>query len=261
MEFEDVLFSGFAADDGLYMPEQIPKLDEKTLRSWSFLSYKELVKEVCSLFIPSELIPTNDLHGLIDKALLRFRHQDIVPITRLENGLNVMEMWHGPTYAFKDLAMSCVGQFLDYFLKKNNRHVNILVATSGDTGSAAIEGVRENPNIDIIVLYPIGRCTKIQELQMITVFEDNVHLLGVEGTSDELDVPVRKLFRDTSFASKHNLMSINSVNWARVMVQIAHFIYGYFRCTPASQEDTLPPVEIVVPTGGAGNITGMRWVI
>ncbi|XP_073467093.1 threonine synthase-like 2 [Aquarana catesbeiana] len=255
VEFEEVLFSGFAADDGLYMPEQIPKLDEKTLRSWSFLSYKELVKEVCSLFIPSELIPTNDLHGLIDKALLRFRHQDIVPITRLENGLNVMEMWHGPTYAFKDLAMSCVGQFLDYFLKKNNRHVNILVATSGDTGSAAIEGVRENPNIDIIVLYPIGRCTKIQELQMITVFEDNVHLLGVEGTSDELDVPVRKLFRDTSFASKHNLMSINSVNWARVMVQIAHFIYGYFRCTPASQEDTLPPVEIVVPTGGAGNIT------
>ncbi|XP_018421607.1 PREDICTED: threonine synthase-like 2 [Nanorana parkeri] len=253
--FEEVLFAGFAEDDGLYMPEQIPKLDEQTLRSWSSFSYKELVKEVCSLFIPSELIPMNDLHGLIDKAFLRFRHQDIVPLTRLENELNVLEMWHGPTYSFKDLAMSCVGQFLDYFLKKNNRHVNILVATSGDTGSAAIEGVRENPNIDIIVLYPLGRCTQIQELQMITVFEDNVHLYAVEGTSDELDAPVRKLFADTSFAKKHNLMSINSVNWARVMVQIAHFIYGYFRCAPASQEGTLPPVEIVVPTGGAGNIT------
>ncbi|KAM5193484.1 threonine synthase-like 2 [Mantella aurantiaca] len=251
--FEEVLFAGFAADGGLYMPEEIPKLEEQTLRSWSAFSYKELVKEVCSLFIPPEIIPTSDLHGLIDNALLRFKHQDIVPVTRLENGLNVMEMWHGPTYAFKDLAMSCVGQFLDYFLKKSNRHVNILVGTSGDTGSAAIESVRANPNIDILVLFPFGRITKIQELQMITVFEDNVHLLAVEGTSDELDVPVRKLFADTDFARKHHLMSTNSVNWSRVMVQVAHFFYGYFRC--ATREGTLPLVEIVVPTGGAGNIT------
>nr|DBA29421.1 TPA: hypothetical protein GDO54_009646 [Pyxicephalus adspersus] len=189
--FEDVLFAGFAADNGLYMPEQIPKLDEQTLRSWSSLSYKELVKAVCSLFIPSELIPRNDLHGLIDKALLRFRHQDIIPITRLKNGLNVLEMWHGPTYAFKDLAMSCVGQFLDYFLKKNNQHVNILVATSGDTGSSAIASVLGNSNIDILVLYPLGRCTKIQELQMITVFEDNVHVLAAGCIAQKMGLPIQ----------------------------------------------------------------------
>ncbi|KAM9330342.1 threonine synthase-like 2 [Gastrophryne carolinensis] len=255
VDFEGVLFSGFASDGGLYMPENIPKLERKTLESWSALSYKELVEEVCSLFVSSDVIPRNHLHGLIDKAFLRFRHQDIVPLSRLANGLNVLEMWHGATHAFKDLAMSCVGQLLDYFLKKNNRHVNILVGTSGDTGSAAIESVRGIPNIDIIVLLPHGRCTPIQERQMTTVMEDNVHVFAVDGTSDELDVPIKKLFADPCYVKKHHLMSTNSVNWGRVMVQIAHFFYGYFRCAPAWSGETLPPVEIVVPTGGAGNIT------
>ncbi|XP_069832465.1 threonine synthase-like 2 isoform X2 [Dendropsophus ebraccatus] len=255
VDFEGVLFAGFAPDGGLFMPEHIPKLTKETLTSWRTLSYKELVKEVCSLFIPSDAIPRKELNGLIDKALTRFRHKDIVPVSRLKNGLNVLEMWHGATHAFKDLAMSCVGQFLDYFLKKNNRHVNILVGTSGDTGSSAIESVRGVPNIDIIVLLPHGRCTEIQERQMTTVIEDNVHVFAVDGTSDELDEPIKKLFRDSDFVKRHNLMSTNSVNWARVMVQIAHFFYGYFKCLPAQDNDVLPPVEIVVPTGGAGNIT------
>ncbi|XP_068134673.1 threonine synthase-like 2 [Hyperolius riggenbachi] len=253
--FEEVLFSGFAPDGGLYMPEQIPRLDVPILRAWSSLSYKELVEEVCALFIPSQVIPRNDLHDLIDKALQRFRHKDILPVSRLKNELNVLEMWHGATHAFKDLAMSCVGQFLNYFLTKNKRHVNIIVGTSGDTGSAAIESVRGIANIDIIVLLPHGRCTKVQERQMTTVIEDNVHVFAVDGTSDDLDVPIKKLFADTDFAKKHNLMSTNSVNWGRVMVQIAHFFYGYFRCTPTPAGETLLPVEIVVPTGGAGNIT------
>ncbi|XP_056409979.1 threonine synthase-like 2 [Hyla sarda] len=255
VDFEGVLFAGFAPDGGLFMPEHIPKLNKETLTTWRTFSYKELVKEVCSLFIPSDAIPRIELNGLIDKALTRFRHKDIVPLSRLRSGLNVLEMWHGATHAFKDLAMSCVGQFLDYFLKKNNKHVNILVATSGDTGSSAIESVRGVPNIDIIVLLPHGRCTEIQERQMTTVIEDNVHVFAVDGTSDELDEPIKKLFRDTAFVKKHNLISTNSVNWARVMVQIAHFFYGYFQCIPEKASDMLPPVELVVPTGGAGNIT------
>ncbi|XP_044143396.1 threonine synthase-like 2 isoform X1 [Bufo gargarizans] len=255
VDFEGVLFAGFAQDGGLFMPEHIPKVNKETLTTWRSFSYKELVKEICSLFVTPEVIPRHELHGLIDKALHRFRHKDVVPMSRLKSGLNVLEMWHGATLAFKDLAMSCVGQFLDYFLKKNNRHVNILVGTSGDTGSAAIEGVRGIPNIDITVLLPHGRCTEIQERQMTTVIEDNVHVFSVDGTSDELDEPIKKLFRDTEFVKKHNLMSTNSVNWARVMVQIAHFFYGYFQCAPTQVDDVLPPVEIVVPTGGAGNIT------
>ncbi|KAG8591141.1 hypothetical protein GDO81_000059 [Engystomops pustulosus] len=255
VDFEGVLFAGFAADGGLFMPEHIPKLNNVTLTTWRSLSYKDLVKEVCALFIPPEAIPRSDLNGLIDKALGRFRHKDVVPVSRLKSDLSVLEMWHGATHAFKDLAMSCVGQFLDYFLKKNNRHVNILVGTSGDTGSAAIESVRGIPNIDITVLLPHGRCTEIQERQMTTVIEDNVHVYAVDGTSDELDEPIKKLFGDTEFVKRHNLMSTNSVNWARVMVQIAHFFYGYFQCAPSQDNELLPPVEIVVPTGGAGNIT------
>ncbi|KAM3940412.1 threonine synthase-like 2 isoform 2-T3 [Leptodactylus fuscus] len=255
VDFEGVLFAGFAPDGGLFMPQHIPRLNKDTLVTWRSFSYKDLVKEICSLFIPPEAIPRNELNGLIDQALSRFRHKDIIPVSRLKSDVNVLEMWHGATYAFKDLAMSCVGQFLDFFLKKNNRHVNILVGTSGDTGSAAIESVRGIPNIDITVLLPHGRCTEIQERQMTTVIEDNVHVFAVDGTSDELDEPIKKLFKDSEFVKKHNLMSTNSVNWARVMVQIAHFFYGYFQCVPAQASDVLPPIEIVVPTGGAGNIT------
>ncbi|XP_063313695.1 threonine synthase-like 2 isoform X1 [Pelobates fuscus] len=255
LDFEEVLFSGFAADGGLFMPEEIPKLDNNILKKWSSFSYKELVKEICSLFIPVESIPRKDLDDLIDRALTRFRHDDIIPLRRLESGLNVLEMWHGATHAFKDLAMSCVGQFLDFFLKKRKKHINIVVATSGDTGSASIESVRGIKNIDIIVLLPHGRCTKVQELQMTTVIEDNVHVFAVDGTSDELDVPIKNLFADVDFVKKHNLMSTNSVNWARVLVQIAHFFYAYFQSAPTTNGETLPAVEIVVPSGGAGNIT------
>ncbi|XP_063781154.1 threonine synthase-like 2 isoform X1 [Pseudophryne corroboree] len=255
VDFEGVLFAGYAPDGGMFMPEHVPKLDRDTLQLWSSHSYRDLVKEVCSLFISPEAIPRNDLNDLIDKAFLRFRHEDVVPVARLESGLNVLEMWHGATHAFKDLSMSCVGQFLAYFLKMNNRHVNILVATSGDTGSSAIESVRGIPNIDIIVLLPRGRCTEIQERQMTTVIEDNVHVFSVDGTSDELDVPIKKFFEDTDFVRQHSIMSTNSVNWARVMVQIAHFCHGYFQCVPTTAGETLPQVEIVVPTGGAGNMT------
>uniref|UniRef100_A0A8C5MBM9 Threonine synthase-like 2 n=1 Tax=Leptobrachium leishanense TaxID=445787 RepID=A0A8C5MBM9_9ANUR len=255
LDFEAVLFSGFAADGGLFMPEEIPTLDVGTIQEWSSYSYKELVKEICSLFIPVDSIPRKDLNALIDRAMIRFRHQDIVPLRRLESGLNVLEMWHGATHAFKDLAMSCVGQFLDYFLQKRMKHVNIVVGTSGDTGSSSIESVRGIKNIDIIVLLPHGRCTKIQELQMTTVLDNNVHVFSVEGTSDELDVPIKNLFADTEFVKKHNLMSTNSVNWARVLVQIAHFFYAYFRSAQTTQSGSTPSVEIVVPSGGAGNIT------
>ncbi|XP_043918044.1 threonine synthase-like 2 isoform X2 [Protopterus annectens] len=159
------------------------------------------------------------------------------------------------TYAFKDLALSCVGQFLQYFLNKRNKHVTVLVGTAGDTGSAAIESVRGLKWIDIIVMLPKGRCTRIQELQMTTVIEDNVTVFSVDGTSDEIDGIIRKLFADTAFAKKHNLMSLNSINWCRIMVQIAHFFYAYFVCATSKLEDSLAVVEVVVPTGGAGNIT------
>ncbi|XP_016153641.1 PREDICTED: threonine synthase-like 2 [Ficedula albicollis] len=255
VDFEGALFSGYAPDGGLFMPQRMPSLGRDTLQRWSSLSYPELVKELCSLFIPATLVPRNALDELIDRAFSRFRHKSVVHLSRLKDGLNILELWHGVTYAFKDLSLSCTGQFLQYFLEKKQKHVNILVGTSGDTGSSAIESVRGQKNVDIFVLLPKGLCTQIQELQMTTVIEDNVHVFAAHGNSDEIDEPIKELFADVDFAGKYNLMSLNSVNWSRIMVQIAHYFYAYFQCTPCLDTSPLPMVEIVVPTGGGGNIT------
>ncbi|NXP77378.1 THNS2 protein, partial [Ramphastos sulfuratus] len=255
VDFEAALFSGYAPDGGLFMPQRIPSLDGAALRRWSRLSYRQLVKELCSLFIPAALVPPSTLNDLVDRAFSRFRHKDIIHLSRLKDGLNVLELWHGVTYAFKDLSLSCTGQFLQYFLEKKQKHVTVLVGTSGDTGSSAIESVRGQKNMDIFVLLPKGLCTQIQELQMTTVIEDNVHVFAARGNSDEIDEPIKELFADLNFARKHNLMSLNSVNWSRIMVQIAHHFYAYFQCAPSLDATPLPVVEIVVPTGGGGNIT------
>ncbi|EGW03661.1 Threonine synthase-like 2 [Cricetulus griseus] len=254
VNFEGALFSGYAPDGGLYVPEELPQLDRETMCRWSTLSYRSLVKELCALFIGLELIPRHDLNDLIDQAFSRFRHRDVVHLSRLRNGLNILELWHGVTYAFKDLSLSCTAQFLQYFLQKRKKHVTIVVGTSGDTGSAAIESVQGLKNIDIIVLLPKGRCTKIQELQMTTVLKENVHVFGVEGNSDELDEPIKAVFADVAFVEKHNLMSLNSINWSRVLVQMAHHFFAYFQCAPSLDKHPLPPVEVVVPTGAGGNL-------
>lgn len=255
VDFEGALFSGYAPDGGLFMPQEIPTLDYNTLRTWSAFSYPELVKELSSLFISSELIPRKELNDLIDSTFRRFRHKNVVHLARLKNGLNILELWHGVTYAFKDLSLSCTGQFLQNFLKKRKKHVTILVGTSGDTGSSAIESVRGENNMDIFVLLPKDLCSQIQELQMTTVIEENVHVFTAHGNSDEIDEPIKELFADADFARKHNLMSLNSINWSRIMVQIAHYFYAYFQCTPSMDMTPLPTVEIVVPTGGGGNLT------
>ncbi|XP_031297147.2 threonine synthase-like 2 isoform X1 [Camelus dromedarius] len=262
VDFEGALFSGYAPDGGLYMPEELPQLDRETLRQWSTLSYPDLVKELCALFIGPQLISRDDLTGLIDRAFSRFRHKEVVHLSRLRNGLNVLELWHGVTYAFKDLSLGCTAQFLQRFLEKRKQRVTVVgrlppsshPGTSGDTGSAAIESVHGAKNVDIIVLLPKGHCTRIQELQMTTVLRENVHVFGVEGNSDELDEPIKAVFADVAFVKKHNLMSLNSINWSRVLVQMAHHFFAYFRCAPSLDTDPLPAVEVVVPTGAAGNL-------
>ncbi|XP_058539372.1 threonine synthase-like 2 isoform X4 [Neofelis nebulosa] len=191
VDFEGALFSGYAPDGGLFMPEELPQLSTETLRQWSTLSYPGLVKELCTLFIGPELIPRDVLNGLIDQAFSRFRHREVVRLSRLRNGLNVLELWHGITYAFKDLSLCCTAQFLQYFLEKKEKHVTVVVGTSGDTGSAAIESVQGAKNMDIIVLLPKGHCTKIQELQMTTVLRENVHVFGAGCIAQKMGLPIR----------------------------------------------------------------------
>ncbi|XP_053056854.1 threonine synthase-like 2 isoform X4 [Acinonyx jubatus] len=191
VDFEGALFSGYAPDGGLFMPEELPQLSIETLRQWSTLSYPGLVKELCTLFIGPELIPRDVLNGLIDQAFSRFRHREVVHLSRLRNGLNVLELWHGVTYAFKDLSLCCTAQFLQYFLEKKEKHITVVVGTSGDTGSAAIESVQGAKNMDIIVLLPKGHCTKIQELQMTTVLRENVHVFGAGCIAQKMGLPIR----------------------------------------------------------------------
>ncbi|XP_074642045.1 threonine synthase-like 2 [Tubulanus polymorphus] len=251
LTFEEAIFKGFPDDAGLILPEEIPTVTDEQLCAWSKLSYPGVVKEIASLFIDETEIPRTTLNGLIDKAFTKFRHPEITPLVQLKDGVQIFELFHGQTMAFKDLALSCVGQFLEFYLTRNKRHFVALVGTSGDTGSSAIEGVRGLNSVDIIVILPKGRCSAIQELQMTTAISDNVHVYRLDGTSDDLDEPISKCFMDKDFVDRYGIFSINSVNWARIMVQISHFVYAYLQAKV--DRDTV--VEIVVPSGGCGNIT------
>ncbi|KAK2888637.1 hypothetical protein Q8A73_020085 [Channa argus] len=257
-DFRDVLFSGYAPDGGMFMPESVPVLSADTLRCWRGLPYNKLVVEVSSLFIPSNLIPREDLEVLVGEALSGFSVPEVVRIARLKDGLSVLELFHGVTLAFKDLAMTCTVRFLNYFLQKEKGRATVLVGTSGDTGGSAIQSAKGLPGLDVIVVYPRGRITPVQEKQMITCLEDNVHVFAADGSSDDIDQPLRCLFADEELVKSHGLISLNSVNWSRVMIQLAHFIYAYLELSDMAQDQAaaaLPELEVVVPTGGAGNVT------
>ena len=181
-----------------------------------------------------------------------FDEKEIVPIKKVIGDIHVAELWHGPTLAFKDLALTCVAQFMEYFSKKKSRHITVIVVTSGDTGSAAIDSVRAFKYIDIICMFPKGACSKIQELQMTTVLDENVHVFSAEGNSDDFDVVMQGILKRPDLVDKYGLCTINSANWARIMIQIVHFFHAYFHvCSKPGDE-----VHIVVPTGGMGNTTG-----
>lgn len=249
--FEDALYTGYAEDGGILLPEKIPFITKETLASWAKLSYVDIVKNIVPYFVGEDEVPHGDLIGILDRAFSRFSHPEVAPIARLNDGLNVIELFHGVTWSFKDLALSCVGQFLEYFLNKRKTHLTIVVGTSGDTGSASIEAVRGLRWVDLVVLLPKGRCSRVQEHQMTSVIEDNVHVFRVEGTSDDLDAPIKSMFMDIPFKRRHHLTTINSINWGRVMVQTAHYVYSYLQMCPNCDGE----VEIVIPTGACGNVT------
>uniref|UniRef100_A0A3P9NLX7 Threonine synthase-like 2 n=1 Tax=Poecilia reticulata TaxID=8081 RepID=A0A3P9NLX7_POERE len=177
-DFREVLFSGFAPDGGMFMPETLPAVSPETLRSWTGLRYQRLVLEVAALFIPEELIPRGDLEALVAEALSGFSVPDSVRIARLKDGLSVLELFHGETLAFKDLAMSCTVHFLNYFLRRDGSRAVVLVGTSGDTGGSAVRSARSLPGLDVLVVFPRGRITAVQEKHMTSCLEDNVHVFA-----------------------------------------------------------------------------------
>ena len=284
--FEQSIFCGWAEDGGMIMPQPLPKINAATLVAWKALSYPELCYEVMRLFIPEIEISNDDLRTLIVRDAFRAFGDDSVVRMRdnaAGDGIHVCELWHGPTLAFKDLGMQVLARLLQHFLARSGQVLNLLVGTSGDTGSSAIEAVRSLSNVSIAVLYPKGRgISLLQELQMTTVgeVEPRVHVIGVEGSSDDLDVAIEEVFADVPFRKAHSIGSTNSVNICRVLVQIVHYFWSYLRvCDRAGRgagtgsgagagsgagsgsgagagTNTPPPtVAFSVPSGACGHVT------
>jgi threonine synthase len=247
VSFLDAVMTGLAPDGGLLLPESLPDVSGK-LKDWAHLSYQDLAFEVMSLFVTD--MPAEDLKALIDKSYSTFRAPDVTPVVPVGD-MHILELWHGPTLAFKDVALQFLGNLFEYILEKRGGELNILGATSGDTGSAAIYGVRGKENINIFIMHPKGRTSLIQEKQMTSVLDDNVFNLAVEGTFDDCQRLMKTIFADVAFKKEHSLGSVNSVNWARVLAQTVYYFYSFFRV----QESTgAAQVQFSVPTGNFGDI-------
>lgn len=242
LSFVDSLLMGLASDGGLLLPETIPDVRDR-LSKWQDLSFTELAKALLGEFAND--IDEATISGLVDRAYANFDHPDVVPLVEVTD-FTLVELFHGPTLAFKDVALQLLGQLFEYALAIDGRHMNILGATSGDTGSAAIAGVRGQENIDIFILYPNDKVSHLQELQMTTVPDANVHCIAVNGSFDDCQDLMKSVFADLSFKEQYGLGAINSVNWARVLAQVVY--YGYVSLKIEGE------VSFCVPTGNFGNI-------
>lgn len=246
--FDDVLLAGLATDGGLYVPDVWPSMPADDLKRMKGMRYEEAAFKIMRPFIGGT-IPDEDLFQIIENAYAGFDTATPAPMHDLGDGLWLMELFHGPTLAFKDVAMQFLGGVFDYVLSQRGEKVTIIGATSGDTGSAAIEAIRGKQAIDIFMLHPEGRVSDVQRRQMTSVLDDNVHNIAVSGTFDDCQDLVKAMFNDPAFRGRHNLSAVNSINWARVMAQIVYYV-------TASAELGAPdnPVSFSVPTGNFGNV-------
>lgn len=248
--FVEAILMGLADDGGLLVPERIPQLSADTLKQWQRLSYQELALEIFTLYVGGD-IPRADLKKLVDDSYATFRHEDVTPVRRIRNDLHILELFHGPTFAFKDVALQFLGNLYSYVSKKNNSIIHIVGATSGDTGASAIEGVRGKEGIKICILHPHGKVSKVQELQMTTVDDANVLNLSVEGTFDDCQRIIKELFADVAFKQEYHLRAINSINIARILAQTVYYFYACFQLANHGHSG---PVNFSVPTGNFGDI-------
>src|SRR5215470_12739283 len=246
--FEEVLLAGLARDGGLYLPESWPRFDTAALARLAGLSYRELALALMTPFLGGA-IPRDDAARLIDQAYDSFAHRAVAPLKQLDHGLWLMELFHGPTLAFKDVALQVVGRLFDYVLTRRGRRITIVGATSGDTGSAAIEACRDRASIDIFMLHPRGRVSEVQRRQMTTVAAANVHNIAIDGSFDDCQDLVRAMFADTAFRDELALSAVNSINWARVMAQLVYYFAAALALGAPGRA-----VAFAVPTGNFGNV-------
>ena len=248
VSFRDAVLMGLATDGGLLLPGAFPAV-QPLLERWRHLPYAALAREVMRPFIGDSL-DERVITALVERSYATFSHPDICPVVAV-GPVHVVELFHGPTLAFKDVALQFLGNLFEHLLGESGAALNLLGATSGDTGSAAIHGVRGKAGIDIFIMHPQGRVSPLQERQMTTVLDANVHNLAITGTFDDGQRVLKELFNDLAFKRQYRLGAVNSVNWARVLAQVVYYFYGAFRV----QERTgAAAIQVAVPTGNFGDI-------
>jgi len=248
LNFEDVIITGLATDGGLYMPEIWPQLSPDQIRSFASMPYCDVAYEVMAPFIDGTIEDTI-FKDIIAEAYANFSHPAVVPLREMRPNEWILEIFHGPTFAFKDVALQVLARLIDHVLEKRNERATIVVATSGDTGGAAIEAFRGRNRSDVFVLHPHERVSEVQRRQMTTVSEDNVHNIALEGTFDDCQGLVKAMFNHADFRSNLKLSGVNSINWARIMAQI---VYYFTSASSLGAPDRL--VRFYVPTGNFGDI-------
>ena len=247
--FEQVLLSGLAPDGGLFIPQTLPTFSAEQIEAMKSLQYADLALEIVTPFVDGE-ISTSQLKKVIDESYAAFKHPEVAPLTRLSEHEYLLELYHGPTLAFKDFALQVLGRLLDHVLRKNDQRVVILGATSGDTGSAALEGCRHSERVEMYILHPYQRVSAVQRKQMTTVPGDNVFNLAIEGNFDDCQRIVKAAFANQAFLpSNKSLVAVNSINWVRILMQIVYYFYAALKLGAPNKK-----VSFSVPTGNFGDI-------
>ena len=246
-EFKDVFIKGLADDGGLFIPESLRKYSETEISSFKNLEYNDLAKKIISTFI-GDFMSENDLSNIIDKSYSVFRKKNVVNLIKVGDR-SVLELFHGPTLAFKDVAMQLLGNFYEYYLNNENQKINIVVATSGDTGAAAIDAIKGKKNVNIFVLHPHNRVSSVQRKLMTTGKDENVFNIAINGNFDDCQNLVKSMFADKNFSNEIKMSGVNSINWARIIAQSVYYFYSYFLI-----EDKDTPINFSVPTGNFGDV-------
>jgi len=248
LDFEDAMLSGLARDGGLYVPSDVPQMSREEIAGLSGLSYEEIAFRVMRPFV-GETFSDTEFRGCIDRAYAGFGHAARAPLVQLDQNHFLLELFHGPTLAFKDFAMQLIGQLFQSALARRNERVTIVGATSGDTGSAAIEAFKGLNNVDVFILYPHGRVSEVQRRQMTTPSESNVHALAVDGDFDDCQARLKDMFNDFEFRDGVRLAGVNSINWARVLAQVVYYFSSAVSLRAPERQ-----VSFTVPTGKFGAI-------
>ena len=246
LNFEDVFIKGLADDGGLFVPKNIKYFSNQELNELKDLNYKDLAVKILHPFCV-DFIKEEELKKIIEKSYLKFREDDVVKITNIGQH-TILELFHGPTLAFKDIAMQFIGNLYEYYLKQNNNFINIVVATSGDTGAAAVDAIKSKKNMNIFVLHPNNKISEVQRKLMTTVKDNNVFNVAIDGNFDDCQNLVKSMFEDLNFSSSIHLSGVNSINWARIIAQSVYYFFAYLKLNKKN------PINFSVPTGNFGDV-------